>query len=162
MAVVVFYEKPGCSGNAQQRALLEASGHTVVARNILKTRWTRLQLLSFLKELPIPQWFNRNAPMVKRGEVNPDAFDELDATTILSLFQVHPILIRRPLIEVDGICSAGFDVDVIHSWIGLEAAFGEASLGHDFESCRHPSETFDPCAAPEPNAGHEYYAGAVR
>lgn len=162
MAVVVFYEKPGCSGNAQQRALLEASGHTVVARNILKTPWTRLQLLSFLKELPIPLWFNRNAPMVKRGEVDPDAFDELDATTILSLFQLHPILIRRPLIEVDGICSAGFDVDAIHSWIGLDAAFGDSSAGKDFESCRHPVEVFDPCGTPETNHDHDRYAGCVR
>lgn len=41
MAVVVFYEKPGCSGNAFQKALLEASGHTVVAKDILKTDWMR-------------------------------------------------------------------------------------------------------------------------
>ena len=64
MAVVVFYEKPGCAGNARQKSLLKASGHTVVAKSILDTRWTRLQLLSFLKLLPMVAWFNRNSPPV--------------------------------------------------------------------------------------------------
>ena len=59
MAVVVFYEKPGCSGNAFQKGLLEASGHTVVAKDILKTDWMRLQLLPFLKTLPVSAWFKR-------------------------------------------------------------------------------------------------------
>ena len=154
MAVIEFYEKPGCSGNARQKALLEASGHTVVARNILTTTWTRMQLLAFLKLLPIPQWFNRNAPMIKRGDLSPDVFDESDVATILSLLQANPLLIRRPLLEVDGVCRAGFDLAAIHEWIGLSAAFdGDDTLttshlvvdesgpcsGHDGVCCHEPS-----------------------
>lgn len=67
MTVVVSYEKPGCSGNTRQKALLEAAGHTVVATDLLRTRRARMQLvsrqlLSFSDSLPIGQWFNRNAP----------------------------------------------------------------------------------------------------
>ena len=149
MAVVVFYEKPGCSGNARQKALLEASGHTVVARNLLNTPWTRMQLLAFVKLLPIPQWFNPNAPMIKRGEINPESFSESDAATILSLLQTNPILIRRPLLEVDGECRAGFDINAINDWIGLSAAFERDELHRNLETCDHQSAPAGRCA------GHE-------
>ena len=128
MAVVVFYEKPGCSGNARQKALLEASGHTVEARSILTTPWTRMQLRSFLEALPLAQWFNPNAPLVKSGEIVPGDFDE---ATALGLLQADPILIRRPLLEVDGVRRAGFDEAAIRAWIGLSAVSGE-----NLETCR--------------------------
>lgn len=152
MAVVEFYEKPGCSGNARQKALLEASGHTVVARNILTTTWTRMQLLAFLKLLPIPQWFNRNAPMIKRGEISPDVFDESDVATILSLLQANPLLIRRPLLEVDGECRAGFDVAEIHAWIGLSAA---VDSDESLDACRHDNAERGPCTGHEGVCCHE-------
>ncbi len=155
MSVVMFYEKPGCSGNARQKALLEASGHTVVAKNILSTPWTRMQILAFMKLLPIPLWFNRNAPMIKRGEINPDAFDEADAATVLSLLQTNPILIRRPLLEVDGDCRAGFDVKAIHTWIGLSAAFANGDSPRNLEVCAHASDAAEQCTGHEGNFCHE-------
>ena len=137
MAVVVFYEKPGCSGNAFQKALLEASGHTVVAKDILKTDWMRLQLLPFLKSLPVSEWFNRSAPLVRSGAIDPDSFDASDATSVLSLLIDQPLLIHRPLLEVDGVCRAGFNPAAIHAWIGLSAAFGGVPLVGNHEACRH-------------------------
>ena len=35
MAKIIFYEKPGCGGNARQKALLLASGHELEVRNLL-------------------------------------------------------------------------------------------------------------------------------
>ena len=137
MATVVFYEKPGCRGNAHQKGLLEASGHTVIARNILKTDWMRLQLLPFLQSLPVSSWFNRNAPLVKSGAVDPDSFDTADVTTVLSMMIENPILIRRPLLEVDGVCRAGFDAEAIHQWIGLSAAMALDFSPFSLENCRH-------------------------
>ncbi len=136
MAVVVFYEKPGCSGNARQKALLEAAGHTVVAKDVLRTRWTRMQLLSFFDALPIAQWFNRNAPAVKSGEIVPEEFDEAMA---LALLQAHPLLIRRPLLEVDGERRAGFDAVAIDAWIGLPGVPPDENL----EACRHGADGAD-------------------
>ena len=136
MANVVFYEKPGCAGNAWQKRLLEASGHAVEARNILSTDWRRLSLLPFLKSLPVADWFNRHAPLIKSGAIDPEAFDAADATTVLSMLIDNPLLIRRPLLEVDGVCRAGFDVRMIHQWIGLSAAFGETALRGNPELCR--------------------------
>jgi hypothetical protein len=34
MAEVIFYEKAGCAGNARQKALLRASGHQLVVRDL--------------------------------------------------------------------------------------------------------------------------------
>lgn len=129
MSIVTFYEKPGCSGNARQRALLEAAGHTVEVRDLLATPWTRQALLSFLDGLPVAGWFNRNAPAVKSGEVVPE---ELDEETAIGLLQRHPLLIRRPLLEVAGERRAGFEPKAIDAWIGLGALPED-----DPEACRH-------------------------
>jgi len=133
MATVVFYEKPGCSGNAKQKALLEAAGHTVVARDLLTTPWTREQLRSFFETLSVAQWFNRNAPKVKCGEIVPTDYDEDNA---LTLFLNVPILIRRPLLEVEDERRTGFDEAAIHDWIGLTEMSGD-----NLETCRRK----DPC-----------------
>lgn len=133
MATVIFYEKPGCSGNARQKALLEAAGHTVIARDLLTKPWTRLELLSFFAGLPVAEWFNRNAPAVKSGEIVPE---ECDEATALALLQKHPLLIRRPLLEVEGERRAGFDLAAIDAWIGLGASLPK----EDLEACRHGQE----------------------
>ncbi len=135
MAVVVFYEKPGCSGNARQKAWLEASGHTVVARNILQANWSRMDLRSFLQNLPMAQWFNMNAPLVKSGGIVPGDFSQADEPVVLALLQADPLLIRRPFLEVDGVRRAGFDIREIHAWIGLSAALDESGQPVENPGC---------------------------
>ncbi|WP_210756771.1 hypothetical protein [Caldichromatium japonicum] len=92
MAKVIFYEKPGCSGNARQKALLEAAGHSVEARDLLAKCWTRMELVSFFAGRPVAEWFNRNAPAVKRGEIVPE---ECDEATALALLQRYPLPAAR-------------------------------------------------------------------
>jgi len=116
MAVVTFYEKPGCINNTKQKALLRDAGHTVVERNLLAEAWSSATLRPFFGELPVSAWFNRSAPAVKSGEVDPDAVDE---TAALALMQTQPLLIRRPLMEANGRKSAGFDFDAVDTWLGL-------------------------------------------
>lgn len=142
MADLVFYEKPGCGGNARQRALLEAAGHRLEQRDLLSTPWTREALLAFLAALPVPAWFNRAAPRVKSGEVEPDA---LDAETALTLLLAEPLLIRRPLMQRvdDGSRQVGFDADAVQAWIGL--APGSVRPGAALEGCTSPRER---CATP--------------
>ena len=53
MTHIVFYEKPGCGGNARQRSALLAAGHTLEQRNLLTARWTPQGLLDFLAHLPV-------------------------------------------------------------------------------------------------------------
>ncbi|MDO8931074.1 MAG: ArsC/Spx/MgsR family protein [Rhodocyclaceae bacterium] len=148
MAVVVFYEKPGCSGNARQKALLEAAGHTLVVKDLLRTPWARMQLLSFFESLPVAQWFNRNSPAVKSGEIVPEDCDE---ATALALLQAHPLLIRRPLLEVDGVRRVGFDAAAIDAWIGLAGA----PLDDNLEACRHGTDGHR-CSGHDGESGGEH------
>jgi nitrogenase-associated protein len=129
MATISFWEKPGCGGNARQKALLAASGHTVIARNLLAEPWTAARLRAFFGARPVTEWFNRAAPRVKSGEVQPESLEESAA---LALMLEDRLLIRRPLMQVGERCEAGFDTAVVDAWVGLGPANGEVVD----ESCR--------------------------
>lgn len=135
MTHLVFYEKPGCGGNARQRAALEAAGHTLERRNLLTAAWTRETLLQFLAPLPVADWFNRAAPRIKSGEVVPEA---LDADAALALLIAEPLLIRRPLMlnAADGSHHVGFDTAAVTAWIGLEPS---AQRPTSLEGCSSPT-----------------------
>ena len=138
MTDLVFYEKPGCGGNARQRALLEAAGHTLERRNLLTAPWTAERLLDFLGPLPVAQWFNRAAPRVKSGEIVPE---QLATAAALELLLAEPLLIRRPLMQRtdSGACLAGFDTAEVERFVGLgaaaQAASGAPALPASLEGC---------------------------
>jgi nitrogenase-associated protein len=145
MTHLVFYEKPGCGGNAKQRALLEAAGHRLERRNLLTERWTPESLLAFLLPLPVAQWFNRAAPRVKSGELLPE---QLDAGTALALLLQEPLLIRRPLMRRldDGRCLVGFDSEEVERFVGLGNALSSESPT-SLEGCA-AAATRSPCHPP--------------
>jgi len=138
MTTVIFYEKPGCINNTKQKALLEAAGHTVEAHNLLTETWSIDTLRLFFGSLPVSDWFNRSAPMVKSGEIVPE---QLDAETALSLMIQNPLLIRRPLIQVENQRSIGFEVEAIETWIGLQPIdltqqkFSDTLKQQDLQKC---------------------------
>lgn len=116
MTTIFFYEKPGCSNNAKQKALLAAAGHTVIAKNLLIEPWTRARLLQFFANKPVKEWFNPAAPKIKHGEINPAL---LDVDSALAMLRADPLLIRRPLIEADGRREVGFDAETMQHWLGI-------------------------------------------
>ena len=116
MAKVIFFEKPGCGGNARQKASLTRSGHEVEARSLLATSWTVASLRPFFGTRPVSEWFNRAAPQIKSGEIDPDGLAEEAA---LGLLIAHPLLIRRPLLQAGERREIGFDRGLIARWIGL-------------------------------------------
>lgn len=142
MTHIVFYEKPGCGGNAKQRALLEAAGHTLARHSLLDAPWTRDSLLAFLAPLPVAQWFNRAAPRVKSGDIVPE---QLDAEAALPLLLAEPLLIRRPLmVRPDGARMVGFETAEVERFVGLSApestpASMEGCAAAPEATCRTPS-----------------------
>ena len=112
---IVFWEKPGCMGNARQRALLATGGHEIEARSLPDHKWTREELSPFFDGLAVEDWFNRGARRVKEGEVIPEGLDEEGAYRILL---ADPILVKRPLLEIAGEKKLGFDLDWIESKLG--------------------------------------------
>ncbi len=139
MAVVTFYEKPGCKGNLRQKILLAAAGHTVQAKSLKAEKWTAERLLAFLGKLPISEWFNRSAPAIKTGEIVPD---NLGFETALHLLQENPLLIRRPLMEIGEERQVGFDISAVDAWIGLKNI--ELPEG-DIEACVHGPQGHGSC-----------------
>jgi nitrogenase-associated protein len=135
MAHVVFFEKPGCANNARQKRQLEAAGHTLSVRDLLREPWTAEQLLSFFGRRPVAEWFNRAAPKVKSGAIDPE---RLDAASAIALMLAEPILIRRPLMEAEGARAIGFDPAHVDAWIGLSAP---QVSGADLETCRRSATT---------------------
>ena len=145
MATVVFYEKPGCGNNTKQKVWLAASGHTVLAKNRLTEKWSAVRLRPFFGALPVVQWFNPSAPRIKSGDVDPAV---LDAQTALDMMIAEPLLIRRPLMQVDGEFRVGFDDDMVNTWIGLN----DAKPKGDIETCPN-GHAHSPHPCPLPQAG---------
>lgn len=141
MTHIVFFEKPGCGGNARQRSALMAAGHTLKRRNLLTAHWTADSLLDFFAPLPVPDWFNRAAPRVKSGEIQPES---LSAEAALTLLLNEPLLIRRPMMQRSDNNSrhVGFDMAAVDAWVGLGTNPASTSTG---EGCASPTER---CAAP--------------
>jgi len=132
MTHITFYEKPGCGGNAKQRALLIAAGHTLDVRDLLQWRWTPATLLAFLEPLPVPEWFNRAAPDIKSGRIVPES---LNAGSALSLLLAQPLLIRRPLMQAGETRMVGFEPQRVHEWVGLGDAAAAGRAPRSLEGC---------------------------
>jgi nitrogenase-associated protein len=129
MSTVLFYEKPGCINNTKQKVLLAAAGHTVQAKSLLTEKWTAARLRAFFGDLPVVEWFNHTAPRVRDGEIWPH---KLSGDQAIALMLKEPLLIRRPLMEVDGQRRVGFDQDAVDRWIGLSS---KAKDREDLETC---------------------------
>ncbi|BAM88314.1 arsenate reductase [Bradyrhizobium oligotrophicum S58] len=138
MTTIVFYEKPGCGTNARQKLMLARAGHEVVARNLLTEPWTGERLRAFFAETPVWAWFNPASPRVKSGEIEPET---IGAVAAIDLMLEDPLLIRRPLIEADGQCCAGFDRQPVLSLLQRDDDLD------DVQGCTRP-EPSTPC--PEP------------
>ena len=150
MAVVTFYEKPGCKGNLRQKTLLAAAGHTVQAKNLKTEAWTAERLLAFLGKLPIGSWFNPAAPAIKAGQIVPE---NLGFEHAVNLLLENPLLIRRPLMEIGEERMVGFDVAAVDAWIGLNDV--ELPAGN-IEACVHGPEGHGSCGSHEHEAEEEH------
>ena len=136
MTMVVFYQKPGCATNARQLRSLQAAGHSVTAKDLLKAPWTTEELRSFFGETPVASWFNRAAPRIKSGEIDPTT---CDADSALALMLEDPLLIRRPLVEADGARCAGFDREPVLSLLGQHDQQGLEGCSREGAGTQCPS-----------------------
>lgn len=103
--VIAFYEKPGCIGNQQQKALLRNQGHQLKVQDLLGQPWTETKLRPFFGNKPVSQWFNQSAPKIKSGEIAVESLDEAKA---IELMLAEPLLICRPLMQYKDKKQSGF------------------------------------------------------
>lgn len=119
MATIIFWEKPGCQGNARQKEILRASGHQLEVRNLLAEPWSEERLALFFGDRPVVEWFNPAHPRIKSGDVVPASYSREEA---LRLMVAEPLFIVRPLMQVGEERLAGFEVAQVHNWLGLALA----------------------------------------
>lgn len=108
---IIFYEKPGCAGNARQKKLLEEHKIAFTTKSMLTAPWTKESLNSFFYGLDIVQIVNETAPKIKSGEIN---IYKISKDEMIELMLKDPILIKRPLIEVGNHKICGFNIERIN------------------------------------------------
>lgn len=108
---IIFYEKPGCSGNAKQKKLLGLYGVAFETRSILSTPWSEDELNSFFEGLEKSDIINKFAPKVKSGELQLENYTKEE---LVELMLKEPILIKRPLLVLGDKKVCGFDIEKIN------------------------------------------------
>jgi nitrogenase-associated protein len=149
MAHIIFYEKPGCQNNRRQRELLELAGHTLEVINILTHTWTKDELGRFIGGKAASDCFNPAAPDIRDGRLDPSAYSLEEA---IGLMIENPLLIKRPLMELELRFIQGFDPVLLSSIINLEPIRSNDTQVRtikmlDMNSCSHSSNT--PCTVKE-------------
>ncbi|MBF0471636.1 MAG: arsenate reductase family protein [Gammaproteobacteria bacterium] len=122
MTTITFYEKVGCAGNRQQKALLQSWGFELETRDLLQEVWSEDRLRLFFGDTPCASWFNLSAPKVKDGTVDPQ---QIGAEEALRRMVAEPLLIRRPLLELGEVRQAGFDNGPVLAAVGIELKFSD-------------------------------------
>lgn len=107
----LFFEKSGCGGNARQKELLKKHNITFEVRDLLNTKWSYEDLVGYFDGLEIVDMFNSFAPQVRDREID---ITKLSKDEAINLMIKNPILIKRPLMQINGTKICGFDIDKIN------------------------------------------------
>ena len=137
MAKITFYGKPNCVNNNKQKKLLQAAGHVIDDQDILSQAWQPDQLREYFGNAPVCEWFNMTAPAIKQKTIAVDTISAMDALTAM---MNDPLLIRRPLMAINGHKICGFRHDELDELVGLSP-----EAGHEAEMDALKSENITTC-----------------
>ena len=112
----LFFEKSGCGGNARQKELLKKHNITFEVRDLLNTKWSYEDLVGYFDGLEVADMFNSFAPQVRDNEIDITKVSKDEA---INLMIKNPILIKRPLMQINGAKICGFDIDKINQLLNL-------------------------------------------
>jgi nitrogenase-associated protein len=143
MTAVVFYEKPGCATNSRQKQLLRAAGIDLQVRSLLDEPWSAERLQPFFAGRPVVEWFNRAAPAIKSGALDPR---QLSGEQAMALLLADPLLIRRPLIQLGAAHLVGFDPAALNALLPAEQHLQDAPGGSD--GCSREAHGHATCSSP--------------
>ncbi len=111
-----FYEKTGCSGNAKQKELLKSHNISFSVKSLLDTSWTVETLSEFFKGLDTKDIFNPFAPQIRDKEID---ISKLSKDEAIELMIKNPILIKRPLLDINGVKVCGFNIEKINELLNV-------------------------------------------
>ncbi|MDD3343835.1 MAG: arsenate reductase family protein [Sulfurospirillaceae bacterium] len=113
---IIFYEKTGCSGNKRQKELLREYGVNVEVRSLLDTPWDKPTLEAFFKGLTPQEMLNPFAPQLKDGTLK---LEDYTKESLIEKMLQEPILIRRPLLQIDNVKLCGFDIAKLNTLLHI-------------------------------------------
>ncbi|RXJ60042.1 ArsC/Spx/MgsR family protein [Candidatus Marinarcus aquaticus] len=119
---VIFYEKTGCLGNARQKSLLKKHGVEFEVRSMLDTVWTKESLEPFFDGLEVEQIINPFAPAIKNSEITVESLSKEQA---VELMIQEPILIKRPLLQINQQYFCGFDISILNAVLNIHMPIPE-------------------------------------
>jgi Spx/MgsR family transcriptional regulator len=104
---VTVYGIPNCDTIKKARSWLSDHGIAYTFHNYKSEGIDRQRLEAWCRALGWEAVFNRNGTTFR---ALPDEDKEgLDRKKAVALMQSHPSLIRRPILDIDGVFLAGFD-----------------------------------------------------
>lgn len=115
MTDILFFEKPGCINGEKQKKILTTAGHHLICKNILAEKWTVESLRAFFAVEDPTKIMNYTAPDIKNGDIDPSRLSFEEAVTMMV---ASPILIKRPLLVVEGQNLQGFDNEKLKPYLG--------------------------------------------
>ena len=80
-------------------------------KSLLDTSWTKETLSEFFKGLEVIDMFNPFAPQIRYKQIDINTLSKDEA---INLMIKNPILIKRPLLDINGIKVCGFDIEKIN------------------------------------------------
>ncbi|QOP40720.1 ArsC/Spx/MgsR family protein [Sulfurimonas marina] len=130
---IIFFEKPGCMGNAKQKQILDLHNISYMTKNILTYPWTKELLESFFDGVAKESIYNPFAPQVKNKEINPK---ELSKEELIGLMLKDPILIKRPLLIIGEEKICGFSIEKINAIFNRNICSSVSTSTCQSESCK--------------------------
>ena len=114
---IVFYEKPGCAGNARQKKLLKQCGFDLDVKDMLNTPWSVDELQSFFYGLDKTEIVNISAPDIKNNVLN---LNNISKDELINLMIQKPLLIKRPLMIFGESKLCGFDTNKLSKILDVD------------------------------------------
>lgn len=114
---VLFYEKTGCAGNARQKKLLKSCGVDFEVKSLLDTQWSKATLEPFFKGLTPKEMFNPFSPAIKNNEID---IANITYDEAVEMMIKEPILIKRPLIQINESYYCGFDIALLNEALNID------------------------------------------
>lgn len=104
MAKMIFFANNNCTSSCQKKELLLKAGNSLQCLDLLKQEWTRESLLPFVRGRDPLQIMDSSAEEIKSGAIDPLllTFDKA-----VELMVASPVLIKGPLVQVDGLSIQG-------------------------------------------------------
>ncbi len=115
MAEMIFFTNPECRIGQMQKKKLKDAGNQLQCKDLEKQDWSYETLLPFVRGRNPIEIMNSSAPDIRQGKIDPVLITFEEA---LSLMIESPILIKGPLIEVDGLHIQGANDIRLQRYLG--------------------------------------------